>query len=86
MDIHELAAELGKMHKEGLLKGEGNAQLVLFGIKYAEYLGEGRVPVERVIVQSGIRTNPSSRSFTSEINIGKQLAPYVQLRSVGQNL
>ena len=80
MDINALAEMLGEMHREGLPKREGNAQLVLFGIKYAEYLGEDRVPVENVIVRSGIRRNPNSRSFTSEINIGRQLARYVQLK------
>lgn len=81
MDIYELAAELGNMHREGLRKGEGNAHLVLFGIKYAEYLGSGKVPIEGVIVQSGIRPDPNAKSYNPEIGVGKTLARYVQLRA-----
>ena len=80
MSIEELAAELANMHREGMRKREGNASLVLFGIKYAEDLGPGRVPIEDVIVQSGIRRNPARKSYNSEIGVGKQLARYVQLK------
>ena len=80
MSIEELAAELANMHREGIRKREGNASLVLFGIKYAEYLGPDRAPIEAVIVQSGIRRDPTKKSYNAEIGVGKQLARYVQLK------
>lgn len=72
MDSQQLADELGRMYNTAP-RGEQVTMIHLFGIKYANELrGLG---LSDLAEQAGI-----SRSYGTEINKGRNLARYVQLR------
>jgi hypothetical protein len=71
MTVDELAQILKKMYDDAL-EGEQTTQIHLFGIQYAPALN--RVSVKQVKARAGIR------ECTVEINAGRRLARYVDLK------
>ena len=74
MTDEELGLELRSMVEGGKKRSEGNAMIVLFGIKFAAELDNERVP-SVIKVAFG-----ETQSWESEISIGKKLARYVTLK------
>lgn len=78
MDVDALAAQLGKMYRNASY-GEKTTSLQLFGIMYSQELSG--VSVERVVDRSGLRRDTGRTRFGKEIDDGRRLARYVQLRT-----
>ena len=76
MDIDQLADELCKMY-DTAPRGEQVLYLHLFGIKYADELA--RFSPASVVARAGI-----PRSYGTEINKGRNLAKYVELKPLEQ--
>lgn len=76
MDIGQLADELRKMY-DTAPRGEQVAHIHLFGIKYAAELA--RFAPASVAERAGI-----GRSYGTEINKGRNLAKYVELKPLEQ--
>ena len=76
MDIEQLADELRKMY-DTAPRGEQVTRIHLFGIKYAAELG--RFAPASVAERAGI-----GRSYGTEINKGRNLAKYVELKPLEQ--
>lgn len=72
MTVDELARTLKEMYDRAPYR-EKNARITLFGIKYSHQLS--RVRLADVISRSGV-----NRRCEAEINIGRQLAKYVDLK------
>ena len=72
MNVQELADKLREMY-ETAPKGEQAAMIHLFGIKYAADLNG--VSLASVVEHAGLR-----RSYVTEINKGRNLAKYVDLK------
>lgn len=53
---------------------------ILFGIRYADYLGEGSVQVEEILTQAGRDNDGINISHDAQINHGRILAKYVTLK------
>ena len=72
MNVQELADKLREMY-ETAPKGEQATMIHLFGIKYAADLNG--VSLASVIEHSGLH-----RSYVTEVNKGRKLAKYVDLK------
>ena len=72
MDDAELATKLREMHRRASYGKKGVAGL-LFGIKYADELEHGRVA--NIVRLAGLPIG-----YDIEVNYGRNLAPYVDLR------
>ena len=77
MTVGEAAAVLKRMY-ENAPRGEKSTSLHLFGIKYADDLVG--LSVEEVVRKSGI-----PKSYHVEINKGRRLAKYVQIKGDSQS-
>ena len=72
MGIDEAANKLREMYDTALEK-EKAVQIHLFGIKYAEYLAN--LSIAKVVALAGLPP-----SYVTEVNKGKNLAKYVELK------
>jgi hypothetical protein len=66
------ASELLKKMYEGAPEGAMVTSIHLFGIKYANEIGD--LPIKQILVGAGM-----NKSYVTEINKGMNLAKYVQI-------
>ena len=74
MTIDEAASELRKMYFSAA-HGDKSIAVVLFGLKYADDLGRGRLSIQRIISRARIPPN-----YSPMVNKGRKLANYVVLK------
>ncbi len=72
MNVGEAASELRRMYQNAL-QGEQVVSIHLFGIKYAEEVE--RFTASEIVRQAGLQA-----SYATEVNKGKNLAKYVELK------
>lgn len=83
--MNELAKKLSEMYRNGWANGEAMAQVVLFGIKYAEEIRAREDPsltavIEVILEESGIQEGKTAHTYVPEIHQGMTLARYVKPR------
>lgn len=74
MTPEELARALSEMH-DNALQGEKPTMIRLFGIKYAEEIGDCGASVAEIVRLSSVRD-----SYNAEVSKGIQLSRYVVVR------
>ena len=72
MTVGEAALELKKSYERGKRRGQTALHIHLFGIKYADDLRS--LSIREVVNRAGIP------DYAAEINKGRNLAKYVQIR------
>ena len=73
MTTDEAATKLREMY-DSAADGDKSIAVVLFGLKYVDELGVGRLSVQQIISSSGVPTN-----YSPMVNMGRKLARYVVL-------